>query len=107
MELLILLVVLVGRLGGFVADFGDWIVRALLAATAMAMVCAVLAVPLANVTAGDEAPFLIQLLMLGFALALAGSTYLGVALFSGLPEPLEMSGRVVGRLRGMTSRVLD
>jgi len=104
-EGVILLAVLIYRLGGFVTDFGDWLFRALLPTAAMAMVCAVLSEPLADVTAGTEAPFIIQLAMLGFALTLAGGTYLGVSLFTNLEEPVELIGKVLGSLEGVGSRV--
>lgn len=104
-EGVILLVVLVSRLGGFVTDFGDWLFRTILATTAMGMVCSVLATPLADVTAGTTAPFILQLGMLGFALALAGGTYLGVSLFTNLDEPVQLIDQVTGRMGGVTTRV--
>lgn len=103
-EGVILLVVLVTRLGGFVTDFGDWLFRTALATAAMGMVCAVLAEPLADVTAGTTAPFLAQLAMLGLALSLAGGTYLGVSLFTNLDEPVELADRFAPRLETVVSR---
>ena len=55
-EGLILLVVLLTRLGGFDPGFGFWIFRALLPTAAMGLVCAILAEPFADVTAGNTAP---------------------------------------------------
>ncbi len=105
-EGLILLVVLLTRLGGFDPGFGFWIFRALLPTAAMGLVCAILAEPLADVTAGDTAPFIIQLAMFAFALALAGGTYVGVCLFTNLEECVAMLDRAMRISGTVTSRLL-
>jgi putative peptidoglycan lipid II flippase len=97
-EGLALLIVLRRRLGRLVPNFGDWLFRVSLATVAMAGVAALLAQPLADVTRPGEAPFLVRLGFLIFALALAGGAYVGTAHFVELPEPGAFAGRIAGRL---------
>ncbi len=105
-ESVILLVVLLHRLGGFDPGFGDWIFRALLPAAAMGLVCAILAEPLADVTAGNTAPVITQLAMFALAMAMAGGTYLGVCLFTNLEECVAMFDRGMRIVTAVSSRLL-
>ena len=104
-EGLILLVALKRRLGVLIPDFGDWCFRAVLATTAMSGVAMVLAQPLAEVTKPAEAPLEVRSLFLAFALALAGGTYVAVAVLVQLDEVTVLANRLPSRLSPLIARL--
>ena len=85
-EALILLVILQHRIGGFDDVFGFWFVRVLIAAAVMVLVAESVRGLLEDATRSGEAPRLIQLLLLGYAIGVTALSYFVAAHYLRLSE---------------------
>jgi putative peptidoglycan lipid II flippase len=74
-EALALAVVLRRRLGRFPPSFGAWLGRVAIAAAVMALVAEAIEPKLTDATTPGEAPRLVQLFLLGYALAVVAAAY--------------------------------
>lgn len=99
LEAIILLVILERRLGRFPRSFGVWISKVLLATAVMACVSELIQPKLDAVTAGGEAPQLIQIMMLGIAVFISACAFFVAAQALRIPEATSILLNLRSRLR--------
>jgi putative peptidoglycan lipid II flippase len=97
-EAAILMVVLRRRIGGFDASFGSWFARVILATAVTALAAESIRVPLEKATLQGEAPRVVQLLLLGYAIGVVGLTYFFTAYCLRLPEVDQLLDRLASRV---------
>jgi putative peptidoglycan lipid II flippase len=107
-EALILFAVLRQRIGRFDDEFGGWLGRVVIAAAAMACIAEIIRPKLEAATRAEASSKVTSVLLLGFATALLGFTYLVVAWYLKLPEAMRFVGlvetRTPDRIRRYISR---
>jgi putative peptidoglycan lipid II flippase len=97
-EAIILLAVLRGRLGGVGRRDLVWLLRAVGATGAMALIAWGIGPRLTAATAPGAAPRVVQLVFFGYALAVTALAYLVAAHLLRLPELTQVTTRLAGRL---------
>jgi putative peptidoglycan lipid II flippase len=85
-EAAVLLWVLRRRIGRFPPEFASWFAKIALASAGMAAVAMLIRSPLEEATAPGEGPRLMQIALLGYAIALVSGTYFVAVHFLRVPE---------------------
>jgi putative peptidoglycan lipid II flippase len=98
-EAFILVIILKRRIGGFGIEFGVWLSKIILATAAMALVSALVATKLEDVTGDPEINRGVQLGMLGIAVGACAAAYFLSAWLLDVPEARNAMGRIRGRVR--------
>lgn len=98
-EAFILIIILRRRIGGFDADFGVWLAKIVLATAGMALVSALVATKLEEITGDPSINRAVQLAMLGMAMGACLAAYLLAAWMLNIPEARNPMGKVRGRVR--------
>lgn len=104
-EAAILMIVLRRRIGGFDASFGSWFARVILATAAMTLAAEAIRDPLQKATVQGEAPRIVQLALLGYAIGVVALIYFFAAYCLRLPEIDQILDRVGSRISGLRSRL--
>ncbi len=98
-EAIILVIVLRRRIGGFGAEFGVWLSKIILATAVMALVSALVAPKLEELTGDPDINRGIQLAMLGMAVGACAVAYFLSAWLLNIPEARNSMDKVRGRVR--------
>jgi putative peptidoglycan lipid II flippase len=105
-EALILFFLLRRKIGGLDPSFGDWIARVMGATAAMAVMAEIVRPRLERATAVPGSSRILHVMMLGYATALIGGTYLVAAHLLNIPQMAQGVGMAKRRLPAPLAKIL-
>ena len=98
-EAFILVIILRRRIGGFGTEFGVWLSKIVMATAVMALVSALVATKLEELTGDPDINRVVQLAMLGLAVSACAAAYMLAAWLLEIAEARNSMGNVRGRVR--------